>query len=285
MSFLDRVDTCNTYDLAAYRPFVVGNVTVGWVREPFLSVLTNSPAVFNVEPNKVEFLSDFTSADDRSEALAHAAEEWTAQSLVPELSGEVYPARQSWTAPDLFRLDRALVPFFGVRAYGVHLNGYVTRDDGIHIWLGRRSESSRVEPGKLDSMVGGGQPAGLSLVDNLIKECGEEASIPETLARQSQPIGTVTYCFDGDRGLKPDTLFCYDLAVPEDFKPVNQDGEISDFHLTPLREALDLIETSESFKFNVSLVVLDFAIRHGVLRPDEEPDYEAILAGIHAPLP
>jgi hypothetical protein len=75
-------------------------------------------------------------------------------------------------------------------------------------------------------------------------------------------------------------LFCYDLAVPKEFEPHNQDGEIADFQLMPIQEALELIRPGDAFKFNVSLVILDFAIRHGILSPDSEPDYEAISGGL-----
>ena len=54
------------------------------------------------------------------------------------------------------------------------------------------------------------------------------------------------------------------------------------FELWPFSRVLETIRDSEAFKFNVSLVILDFAIRHGVLQPDD-PDYEEIAAGLHLP--
>jgi hypothetical protein len=45
---------------------------------------------------------------------------------------------------------------------------------------------------------------------------------------------------------------------------------------------METIRETESFKFNVSLVILDFAIRHGVLTPDN-PDYQAIWEGLRLP--
>jgi hypothetical protein len=41
----------------------------------------------------------------------------------------------------------------------------------------------------LDNMVAGGQPLGIGLMENVIKECGEEAGIPEAIARRAIPIG------------------------------------------------------------------------------------------------
>jgi 8-oxo-dGTP pyrophosphatase MutT (NUDIX family) len=285
MSFLDRIKACNSYSLSGFLPFVADQKIVGWVRESFAQCLAKKPSVFAVEEDGVSFTSDYTTADSRTAVVAEMAPDWVTEGLVQKLRDEIYPVRQSWQSEDHFRLDRALVPLFGVRAYGVHLNGYVKRAGEFHLWVGKRSVDCAVEPGKLDNMVAGGQPAGISIMDNLVKECAEEAGTPADLALQAQPSGTLSYCFESPIGLKPDTLFCFDLEVPDTFSPRNQDGEIESFSLLPLREALSYIDAGESFKFNVSLVILDFAIRHGVFTPDNEPDYEAILAGLHAAPP
>ena len=46
--------------------------------------------------------------------------------------------------------------------------------------------------GMYDHIVAGGQPHGLSLSANLIKECKEEASIPLELAAQAKSVGKLT---------------------------------------------------------------------------------------------
>jgi len=40
------------------------------------------------------------------------------------------------------------------------------------------------------------QPAGLSCMDNVVKECQEEASIPAALAKTARPVGVVSYAGD-----------------------------------------------------------------------------------------
>jgi hypothetical protein len=60
----------------------------------------------------------------------------------------------------------------------------------------------------------------------VVKECGEEAGIPEHLARQARPVGYVSYASMQPEGLKPDVLFCYDIELPRDFVPRPQDGEV-----------------------------------------------------------
>jgi hypothetical protein len=61
----------------------------------------------------------------------------------------------------------------------------------------------------------------------VVKECGEEAGIPEHLARQARPVGYVSYASMQPEGLKPDVLFTYDIKLPEVFVPQPQDGEVS----------------------------------------------------------
>ena len=78
----------------------------------------------------------------------------------------------------LAQLDRGALPSFGVLAVGVHVNGLVRRPDGLHLWVARRAANKALDPGKLDHIVAGGVPAGLTPADTLVKEAEEEASIP-----------------------------------------------------------------------------------------------------------
>ncbi|MSO96811.1 MAG: DUF4743 domain-containing protein [Rhodospirillaceae bacterium] len=281
MSFLDKIKRCNARDLARYRPFLIEGARFGFVTPERCAGLTQFGAVFDVRADHVTFAPPLDTVDKRTQALAAIVPELSASGAFLKPSGELYGVKNNWAEPEQLRIDRALVPGFGFRAFGVHVNGFVRRPSGIHLWIGTRAMSCRVEPGKLDNMVAGGQPAHLSLMDNLVKECGEEAGLDESFARQAQPTGTITYSFDAPEGLKVDTLFCFDLEMPEAVVPINRDGEISSFELVPLNEILAGVRETSRFKFNVNLVIIDFAIRHGIIGPTQEPDLEAIIAGLH----
>ena len=58
---------------------------------------------------------------------------------LPKWRNETFDVVPRWGDPPIFRLDRGAVPFFGVRAYGVHLNGYRRDDAGLSLWIGRRA--------------------------------------------------------------------------------------------------------------------------------------------------
>lgn len=280
VSFLDRIAACNQGDLSRYRPFVVAGQAVGHIAPEFAEALAGFPDVLRVGQDAVELDPGLTTPAARTEALAGVTATLREQEHFAGWWDEPYPVTTRFGAPELMTIERGAAPPFGTRAYGVHLNGYVRDGDRIRMWVARRSQAKKNAPGKLDQIVAGGQPAGLSLADNLIKECAEEAAIPADLARQARPVGAISYVGERPEGLRNDVLYNFDLEIPADFRPEAADGEVEAFHLWSLEQALETARDTDAFKFNCSLVIIDFLIRHGVLPPDD-PDYVDILRGLH----
>ena len=168
----------------------------------------------------------------------------------------------------MFEIERAAVPLFGTIGCSVHMNGVTWRNGKLFMWVGRRSLSKPTSPGKLDQMVAGGQPTGISVKDNLIKECAEEANIPVKISALSIPVGAISYCMEQPEGLRRDVLFVYDLVLPEDFEPENTDGEMEGFQLMAMDELISCVQNTCDFKSNCAIVVIDFLIRHGYIKPD-----------------
>ena len=168
------------------------------------------------------------------------------------------------------QIDRAAVPWFGVRAWGVHVNGFTRKKDGIYLWIGERAANRPADPGKLDNLIGGGQPIGLTAEENLCKEAKEEAGIDAPLALTAKPAHTIDYLLERNDGLRTDTLFIYDLELPEGYTPRNTDGEVAAFHLMPLAEAAALVRETDKFKFNCNLVVTDFLMRQGFITAQDK---------------
>jgi len=281
VSLYDHIVACNTHDLGRFRPFIVAGERVGWVRHELAAQLERWPEVFDLSGERVTVAGGVGGAEERTAAMAEVCEALAGDGLLQPRRGEQFPVVAAFGDTPLLRLDRAWVPEFGVFAFGVHVNGYVETPAGPDLWIGVRSADSLVDPGKLDNMVAGGQPAGLSLEDNVIKEAEEEASAPAALARQARPAGAITYTKQIAAGLRRDVLFLYDLRVPDDFRPASRDGEHSGFEKMAAAQALRLVDETDRFKFNVNLVIIDFAIRHGVLAP-EHPDYLKLIAGLRS---
>ena len=280
MSYLAQIQRCNKRDLRRYVPFIAADEQVGWLTPERAAALKKLKGVFVSDGRGVGFKPSLKTAKQRSSAIEEILLDLTTTGLFSRLRGEIYAVKNTWSDKAAFHIDRGLMANFGLRAYGVHMNGLVQKPSGLHLWIGTRSENVKVEPGKLDNMVAGGQPAGLSLMENLVKECGEEAHMPPKIARAAKCVSSISYAFDTRDGLRVDTLFCYDLAVPAAFKPKPSE-EITRYQLMPIQKALQLARTTRSFKFNVSLVVIDCAIRHGLVTPDSVGDFDAIVAGLH----
>ena len=276
MSYLDHFHALKSDPPDHFLPFVVEDTRVGAVLHGFAEHLASWPEVFEVGPRQVRLnplLQDFAA---RSEALHRVTRGLYEQGVIHRWHGERYALRSGFHQPPLALLDRASAAYFGIRAYGQHLNGYVRDSDGIKMWVARRSRHKPSFPSKLDHLVAGGLPYGIACADNLAKECWEEATLPEDLARQALPVGAVTYCVETEHGLKPDTLFNYDLELPADFRPRSNDDEVEDFYLWPIEQVMEAVRDSQEFKPNCALVIVDFLIRHGLLGP-EHPDYEQLV--------
>lgn len=158
-----------------------------------------------------------------------------------------------------------LLGLFGIRKYGVDINGYVMDPvKGLSIWLQKRSPNKQTWPGFWDNMVSGGLSVGFGINETAIKEAGEEASIPNNLIAKLKSAGCVSLFFESERGLFPNTEFVFDLELPPDFVPSNNDGEVETFELLPVNECLERILSSH-FKTTSVPVALDFLIRHGYI--------------------
>lgn len=181
------------------------------------------------------------------------------------LRGEDFDVRETPGGPALAVLDRGALPGFGVIGIGVHLNGIVRRPDGIHLWVGRRAADKKLDPGKLDHLVAGGVPAGLTPLQTLIKEAEEEASLPAALLAGAKLAARFAYNMERAEGLRRDVVYAYDLELPESFVPVPADGEVECFSLWPLAQVLEVMASSDDFKFNVNLVLIDLCIRQGLI--------------------
>jgi 8-oxo-dGTP pyrophosphatase MutT (NUDIX family) len=279
MSYLRHIQKCNLYRADSFVPFIVAGMQVGEVKHPFAAQLTAISADFRRESGALywdcpanDFESRNRTMDELTEKLLHAG-------MVSYRHGELYPVTAGAREHPLFLMDRGLVPYFGIRAFGQHINGYIRRDGEIYLWVARRSMQKRNEPGKLDNMVAGGLPWDLDLEENILKECWEEAGIPAELASKAQPTGHIAYRCEIDKGLKPDTMYTYDLELPKDFTPRCTDGEVDEFYLWPMERVAQTVHDTDEVKHNCNLVIIDFLIRHGYITEDH-PEYSELLAGL-----
>lgn len=280
MSYLDHIRACNRRDLTAFRPFRVGGALAGHVRHDMAEAIRSAADVFRVGPDDVVLSPGLRTFDERTAAVADVLKKLEKSGIMTPWRSEPYAVTITPGGPPLFAIERAAVALFGIRAYGVHLNGYVRTGNRISLWIARRSRTKQTYPGMLDNAVAGGLPYGLTARECLVKECEEEAGIPKDWAASAPAVGAITYTGTMPEGLRRDVLYCYDLELPADFHPECRDGELESFTLMPLEDVAAIVRDTAQFKFNCNLVIIDFLVRHGVIAPDE-PDYVAIVKGLH----
>jgi 8-oxo-dGTP pyrophosphatase MutT (NUDIX family) len=249
-----HVAACNNAILPGGRlPLLVGGQRAGWLNPSLLEPVL----ALGGERRDGGVAIDGGLLDGIARGLADAGHfKWR---------GEAFDVRAAPDGPVLATLDRGALPSFGVQAVGVHLNALVLRGDGPWLWVARRAADKLLDPGKLDHLVAGGVPAGLSPMEALLKEGEEEAGLPEALLGGAAHVGVIDYAMVRDEGLRRDRLHCYDVALPEEFVPEARDGEVEGFELWPLADVAARVRETDDFKFNVNLVLIDLFQRRGLL--------------------
>lgn len=269
------------------KPFIVEGHQVGLVRTDFIDSFKEYPEVFEITSNSVVLNPAFRDFNERTKRVEGVLNECRRNNCFPALKGwrnEYYEIRPVFSSEPLLKMDRSATCLFGICKYGVDINGYVRHPEkGICIWLQRRASTKQTWPGKWDNMVGGGLSEGFGVLETAYKEAEEEASIPVNLLRNLSPGGCVSFFYESDQGLFPNTEFVYDLELPLDFVPKNNDGEVDTFQLLPTDELVELLFSPE-FKTTSCPVVVDFLIRHGVVTPENEPEYPRLVELLHVPL-
>ena len=159
MSLMDHIDACHRHDLRHFLPFTAGVERVGFMRPDIAKELARFPSVFRVDASGVSVAEHLDTFDYRSAAVDSVMRELRQAGVICGWREEMFPVAARYGAEPLFDLERASVPLFGVKAYGVHLNGYVRRDGEIWLWVGRRAANRPIEPGKLDHLVAGAWPS------------------------------------------------------------------------------------------------------------------------------
>ncbi|KAG0004017.1 hypothetical protein BGZ65_001045 [Modicella reniformis] len=306
-TLLDIVNQCDNFpyapdpklDQLSFLTFVVDSVPVGRIHTSLIPHLASfnetSRPVFHITETSVSFMPWLSDYDSRSEAIAQMLSQWRNDlENFACLSGwrdELYGVYTHVIDPTITKggaalaIERSACGFFGVHAYGVHLNGYVrtgSKPCDVQLWIARRSLTKQTYPGMLDNMVAGGMGFGHSPKYTANKECMEEATIPSNIAQNAFPVGTISYTklSKDARQTQPETQIVYDLELPKDITPTPCDTEVESFRLWSMDQVLDAIHRGE-FKPNCACVCIHFMIRHAVLTPENEPDYLDIVQRLH----
>lgn len=170
----------------------------------------------------------------------------------------------------LSHIERAAVRPLALRTQAVHLVAYV--DIGKNtpmVWLQQRAKTKSTDPGLWDTLAGGLVSAGeASLEAALAREAWEEAGVrlpaPELqlergyTLREHRPLNNVSYMVED--------LMVWDVTLPQDFAPVNQDGEVDGFACKHWSQVMIMIEQGE-VTLEAALTIAASGARRGLLYP------------------
>ncbi|WP_109479288.1 DUF4743 domain-containing protein [Paraburkholderia sp. C35] len=266
------------FDRTSHVPFVIDGERVGWIRAGDVPLLTRWPDVFEIDAERVTLAPLYNTVDLRSAALGSVIGALAAEGRIPGWRDETYAIRNAFDAPPLAYIERAASRFFGTMTYAVHLNGVVEyADSAPQLWIARRSDTKATDPGMLDNVVAGGIGWGFSLAETIVKECWEESGIPEEIASRAVAGRTAHVLQSLPEGTQAEQIFIYDLALPEDFAPRNQDGEVGEHRLARIEDVAQAIEEG-AMTVDASLATLDCLLRRRWIDEDACVGIDALFA-------
>ncbi len=214
---------------------------------------------------------------ERDRAMERIAQSLAHEGALTRWRDERYAVRNAFDAPAHFEVERAAARYLGIRTYAAHVNGLVRMEDGVRMWLARRSAAKAIDPGMLDNLVGGGIGAGASIEGTVVKESWEEAGIDAALAARAVRAAELAIFREQPDGIQDEIVYAHDLWLAAEWRPANQDGEAVEHRLVPLAEVARIIGNDtppDTMTADASLVALDCLLRLGAL-PDS-PAFRAV---------
>ena len=199
--------------------------------------------------------------------------------LIVAWRDETYPVLAEGDGRLLATFERAASRFWGTLTFGAHCNGYVADRDGrpTHLWIARRAYDKATDPGMLDNLVGGGVPHGQTPAETVQREGWEEAGLRLAQMSGIEPGRVLLLARDIPEGFQNEAISVYDLALPPDLQPRNQDGEVASLALMLLAEAFERAAAGE-MTVDAALVTLDFALRRRLIDAARHADLDAAAA-------
>jgi 8-oxo-dGTP pyrophosphatase MutT (NUDIX family) len=251
----DLLRAAHGFDPAAHVPFLCAGARVGWLRKAHAQRLKDWPEIFKRDARGVRVAGSLDSPASRSKAVANVLHALHQDGTITGWRNECYAVVTAFDAPPLFHIERAAARFFGTTTYAAHANGYCGSGADCEMWLARRAATKPIDPGMLDNLVGGGMTAGVPPLQTIVREAWEEAGIPEPLARNAIASGTIELLREVPEGVQSEVIFAFDLELPPDFRPHNEDGEVAEFHRLSIPQVNEILCQGGQITLDASLVI------------------------------
>jgi len=249
-------------------PLRLDGQACGWLADEWRERVLQPPSPFVALDGAVTLAPDLARLEARSDALA----DWAgrARRRWPLLGWREERCLVHAADRPAFLIERALLRPLGLLLRSVQATALRSGPDGPQLWVAHRSHDKPVEPGRLDALVGGGIAGYDDAWPTLLRECAEEAGIPEALARQARPAGDLELCYlthcDGLPVLHRERVALFELELPPAFEPRCADGEHQAILPMSPAEVLESIEAGRWTREGAQ-AALDLIARRGWLAP------------------
>lgn len=298
LTVVDKVDSFPYNGKGAFYTFNSHDgVAIGYMSPAIVEYFGNEEGfIVNHNLKTVSIDKSMDTFEKRNELFKQLGLKWKEIEQLDLKNGwrnELYTVYNPTNTPYLL-LERAFSVLLGVVTYGTHINGYIppnkSNNGKLKMWIPRRSSTKPTYPGMLDNTVAGGLGYPYGLWETVIKECFEEAGLPEGFVKSNaKSVGVLLYMYvptSGIERVQPEVEYIYDLEFNDEttIVPHPEDGEAQDFTLMDTDEILTRLKNGE-FKPNCGLVVIDFLIRHGYLKPSDDINFLQIQSRLHRLLP
>ncbi|KAF4955345.1 hypothetical protein FSARC_11879 [Fusarium sarcochroum] len=179
-------------------------------------------------------------------------------------------------------MDRSGLDPFGVTSFSAHMIGFVKDCDGINYWVPKRSSTKSTVPNKLDSTVAGVIRSHETPIECMVRKVAAEASLPAEYTKANiVSCGTISYQMaitsTGKPGCQHITSYLYEMEFKDGEVPRPGNDEVGAFTLMTQEEVMTALEDGE-FVANRAMVWLAYFIRHGILTPENEPNFMEICS-------
>jgi 8-oxo-dGTP pyrophosphatase MutT (NUDIX family) len=150
----------------------------------------------------------------------------------------------------LAQVERAAVRALGIATRAVHLVGTTASGE---VWVQQRALDKAVDPGLLDTLVGGLVAGDETDLQSLEREAWEEAGLQLTALERLTPLAGMTVRRPVSDGYMVEHIEAFQAVVPEGRVPANQDGEVMAFECLRVPELLAALATG---RFTLEAVLI-----------------------------
>jgi 8-oxo-dGTP pyrophosphatase MutT (NUDIX family) len=241
---------------APYLPLWIAGGILGRVRADLAPALLETGAVAEADLGLALRDAGFTHPR-RSRLLQGLAVQLRNRGLIADWRNELCSVLDA-SGEEVARCERGAFRTLGIQNRAVHVNGYLA--DG-RVWVARRSQLKRADPGMLDNVAAGGVSAGESLRSCAMRELWEEAGVPRSIAsRVDFPGMSIRSVRETRFGLHDELVIVADVPLPDAFVPLGRDGEVEHFICMRRDEVETALERHE-FTVEAGLSMREFLDR------------------------